>query len=690
MFKWLLPFLFVAFGALAQNVSGGSGGSYCPTVTLGSNANVCASTAFVVNSLAAGLNLTGDVTTAGSVATISPNVVTNAKLATMPSFTIKGNNTGSTASPVDLTAAQVSAMLGNAAVTAYGASGSAQNTTGSISASSNNLALAAAVDFANGQGIRINHAGAAFSLNQPTSCSGTARGTTGSTTYQYKVASLDAAGGVGAATSSFSVANGNAVLAFPNYIKIVCTAPTGTAPAGYAVYRYNGSIYTLVGIISNNAPTFYDVNYGVSTVGAPDFLPSAAQASSLADWLITTVSSGGGTTSLTLAVSATTTAASSGVYHDDTIAFAAAVTASASTTNALSIPCGTYSLTSTITIPTNGFNISGFGNCSVVFKVNPAGNTFAYSQGNAFIGNVFFKAQALQSSGYFIDFSSNTIGNNQIDNVSSYGGANIINLGGAQNMVSNFIFNNFTHIGVNWGANAQGSDFIHHGQMFSEPQVTASNGNGGSSGLNISYGYTISLDSMNIAGQQYPCNITPAAGVVVQDIDANHVECDSNGINYSLANASDQMQGIAWVFNGGNSGSTLQRIRCTACWGGSMASDGFYVNKVNDFSCQPCFSQSNGGHGYNIVQSGPVSISGRAIDNNLSNNNSSGVSLTNNNNHITLTGFRSGSVSATQKYGIFSDATTYDLSVCGVDAYGNVTASYSINGSVSVPACANN
>lgn len=56
MFKWLLLFLFVASGALAQNVSGGSGGSYCPTLAIGSNGNVCASTAFVVNSLAAVAN----------------------------------------------------------------------------------------------------------------------------------------------------------------------------------------------------------------------------------------------------------------------------------------------------------------------------------------------------------------------------------------------------------------------------------------------------------------------------------------------------------------------------------------------------------------------------------------------------------------------------------------------------------
>lgn len=71
-----------------------------------------------ITGLAAGSGLTdgdrGDVVVSGggTIFTIDTGVVSNAKLATMPTLTVKGNKTGGTAAPTDLTVADLLGLLG--------------------------------------------------------------------------------------------------------------------------------------------------------------------------------------------------------------------------------------------------------------------------------------------------------------------------------------------------------------------------------------------------------------------------------------------------------------------------------------------------------------------------------------------------------------------------------------------------
>ncbi len=65
------------------------------------------------SNVATDVAMSGDATIVASGAlTIANNAVTNAKAAQMATLTIKGNNTGGTANSIDLTVAQVNAMLG--------------------------------------------------------------------------------------------------------------------------------------------------------------------------------------------------------------------------------------------------------------------------------------------------------------------------------------------------------------------------------------------------------------------------------------------------------------------------------------------------------------------------------------------------------------------------------------------------
>jgi len=88
------------------------------------------------SNVATDVAVSGDLTLANTGAfTIANNAVTNAKAAQMATLTIKGNNTGGTANALDLTVAQVNAMLGNGGGTVTSIATSGLATGGTITGS---------------------------------------------------------------------------------------------------------------------------------------------------------------------------------------------------------------------------------------------------------------------------------------------------------------------------------------------------------------------------------------------------------------------------------------------------------------------------------------------------------------------------------------------------------------------------
>lgn len=203
------------------------------------------------------------------------------------------------------------------------ASCSGRTTTGTIGAASTSLALGAAIDLANGQGIRVNHAGAAPTIGTPTGLGVAPVGVAGSTSYLYQIAAFDDRCGISAATSAGGISNGNAILDANNYNDVTFAAGAGATPRGYIVWRKVGSgayqYYKLV-----NFTEWWD--YGVGDA-KPDWVPALPPVAPLSQCLQTTIAAGGGTTTLTLTDPATTATTAEVVTHDDSVALTNAVTA---------------------------------------------------------------------------------------------------------------------------------------------------------------------------------------------------------------------------------------------------------------------------------------------------------------------------------------------------------------------------
>jgi len=126
-------------------------------------------------------NHTGDVTSlADGATTIAADAVTNAKLANMATMTIKGNNTGAAANPVDLTAAQVRTLIN----VADGATANTGTVT-SVAAGNGMTAITA-----------ITTTGT-ISLGTPSSCNGSSSNATTATSHTHAISLTAANVGLG-------------------------------------------------------------------------------------------------------------------------------------------------------------------------------------------------------------------------------------------------------------------------------------------------------------------------------------------------------------------------------------------------------------------------------------------------------------------------------------------------------------
>lgn len=198
-------------------------------------------------------------------------------LPTLPPGTPIGNQAVSVnALASNLPAVNAKQVNGKFNPKAYGASGSNLSTTGTISSSSSSLVISSAIDFSNSQGILVLHAGPLNgSLLPPTSQSVTPIGTSGSTTYQYCVSSIDSNGGESACGSTFQTTTGNAILGgavnseISNYNQIAVT-PIGLPALAYAVYsKPSNSLMGIMVIPSECVPWLASNSYPVGTCVIP-------------------------------------------------------------------------------------------------------------------------------------------------------------------------------------------------------------------------------------------------------------------------------------------------------------------------------------------------------------------------------------------------------------------------------------
>lgn len=103
----------------------------------------------------------------------------------------------------------------------------------------------------------------------PTSPTATPQGTTGSTTYRYKVTAINSETfEESLPTSAITTTTGHATLDVTNHVLIAWTTVSGSAE--YNVYKERNGIYGLIGIAGEDgSPTFMDIGIAADTTDTP-------------------------------------------------------------------------------------------------------------------------------------------------------------------------------------------------------------------------------------------------------------------------------------------------------------------------------------------------------------------------------------------------------------------------------------
>lgn len=297
-----------------------------------------------------------------------------------------------------------------ASVKAYGASGSAQSTSGTIASGSAALTLSNAIDFKNGQGILVNHAGPASTVGAPAITAIVPQNATGSTTYTYFVASVDNQGGISsgvAASNSTGYANLGEYQSGINGIAMMSvTWSLGSgSPMCTAVWRAkDAGAYNLLGCFAGT--NIIDTGVPTQSISWIPPVPTASKAG----WLATTVVLGEGSTTLLLANTAGSSVSNEVVTHDDTLAVNAAVAALPE----VYFPAGTYNLRG-LSLPPSVHAVTGDGGglsiinskADVPFGGSPSGfGVLANPNGGSFyMSGMDIRAEAATATGGFYLFA---------------------------------------------------------------------------------------------------------------------------------------------------------------------------------------------------------------------------------------------------------------------------------------------